>query len=407
MSHQSNHHGGGRGEITMGKRVGMEVSIAAAEAVKQANVDVISAYPITPQTHIVEHLSDLVANGELDAEFFCVESEHSAMSICIGSEAVGARSFTCTSAQGLALMAEMTYIASGLRLPILMIIANRTLSSPLSIWNDHSDTMMIRDCGWIQFFVENGQEVYDHVFISYRIGEDRSVLFPVIINMDGFILSHVIEPIELIEQEKIDQFLPPYQPLHPLHPDRPITMGAFALPSIFAETKKAQEVALRASLPKILEVWKAFGDMTGRYYYPIETYRAEDAETLLVTMGSISETASAAVDQMREEGRSVGLVKIRLWRPFPFEAFKKATLHAKNLVVIDRCVSVGGPGGPVASEVKAAIYGEPLRPSVYNFVAGISGRDVAPFDFVKMVDKAEIEIEEGNKEGYEMYGVRE
>ncbi len=391
----------------MGKRVGMEVSIAAAEAVKQANVDVISAYPITPQTHIVEHLSDLVANGELDAEFFCVESEHSAMSICIGSEAVGARSFTCTSAQGLALMAEMTYIASGLRLPILMIIANRTLSSPLSIWNDHSDTMMIRDCGWIQFFVENGQEVYDHVFISYRIGEDRSVLFPVIINMDGFILSHVIEPIELIEQEKIDQFLPPYQPLHPLHPDRPITMGAFALPSIFAETKKAQEVALRASLPKILEVWKAFGDMTGRYYYPIETYRAEDAETLLVTMGSISETASAAVDQMREEGRSVGLVKIRLWRPFPFEAFKKATLHAKNLVVIDRCVSVGGPGGPVASEVKAAIYGEPLRPSVYNFVAGISGRDVAPFDFVKMVDKAEIEIEEGNKEGYEMYGVRE
>jgi len=407
MSHQSNHHGGGRGEITMGKRVGMEVSIAAAEAVKQANVDVISAYPITPQTHIVEHLSDLVANGELDAEFFCVESEHSAMSICIGSEAVGARSFTCTSAQGLALMAEMTYIASGLRLPILMIIANRTLSSPLSIWNDHSDTMMIRDCGWIQFFVENGQEVYDHVFISYRIGEDRSVLFPVIINMDGFILSHVIEPIELIEQEKIDQFLPPYQPLHPLHPDRPITMGAFALPSIFAETKKAQEVALRASLPKILEVWKAFGDMTGRYYYPIETYRAEDAETLLVTMGSISETASAAVDQMREEGRSVGLVKIRLWRPFPFEAFKKATLHAKNLVVIDRCVSVGGPGGPVASEVKAAIYGEPLRPSVYNFVAGISGRDVAPFDFVKMVDKAEIEIKEGNKEGYEMYGVRE
>lgn len=391
----------------MAKRVGMEVSIAAAEAVKQANVDVISAYPITPQTHIVEHLSEIVANGEMDAEFFCVESEHSAMSICIGSEAAGARSFTCTSAQGLALMAEMTYIASGLRLPILMIISNRTLSSPLSIWNDHSDTMMIRDCGWIQFFVENGQEVYDHVFISYRVGEDRSVLFPTIINMDGFILSHVIEPIELIEQEKIDKFLPPYQPLHRLHPDQPITMGAFALPAIFAETKKAQEVALRASMPKILEVWKEFGDMTGRYYNPVETYKAEDAETLLVTMGSIGETASVAVDQMREEGRSVGLVKVRLWRPFPFEALKQATLHAKNLVVIDRCVSVGGPGGPVASEVKAAIYGEPLRPSVYNFVAGISGRDVAPFDFIKMVDKAEIEIDEGRKDGYEIYGVRE
>src|SRR4030043_3265 len=334
----------------MGKRIGMEVSIAAAEAVKQANVDVISAYPITPQTHIVEHLSEIVANGELDAEFFCVESEHSALSVCVGAAATGSRTFTCTSSQGLALMSEITYITSGLRLPMLMIVANRTLSAPLSIWNDHSDAMMIRDCGWVQYFVENGQEVYDHVFISYRLGEDRKVLFPVIINMDGFVLSHVIEPIELIEQEKIDQFLPPYQPLYRLHPDQPITMGAFALPAIFAETKKAQEMALRASM---------------------------------------------------------GLVKIRLWRPFPFEALKQATLHAKNLVVIDRAISVGGPGGPVASEVKAAIYGEPIRPSVYNFAAGISGREVTPFDFIKMVDKAEIEIEEGKKEGFEIYGVRE
>jgi len=391
----------------MGKRVGMEVSIAAAEAVRQANVDVVSAYPITPQTHIVEHLSDLVANGELDAEFFCVESEHSALSVCVGSQATGARSFTCTSSQGLALMSEITYIASGLRLPIVMILSNRTLSSPLSIWNDHSDVMSIRDCGWIQVFTENGQEVYDHVFIAYRLAEDRKVLLPVIVNMDGFTLSHVIEPIEFIEQEKVDQFLPPYQPLHRLHPDNPVTMGAFALPSIFAEAKKAQEVVLLASMSKILETWKAFGDMTGRYYKPVETYRAEDAETLLVTMGSCGETASVAVDQMREEGRSVGLVKLRLWRPFPFDDFKKATLHAKQLVVIDRAISIGGPGGPVASEVKAAIYGHDNRPDVYNFVAGISGRDVSPSDFIKMVDKAEIEIEEGKKDGYEIYGVRE
>jgi pyruvate ferredoxin oxidoreductase alpha subunit len=390
----------------MGKRVGMEVSIAAAEAVKQANVDVISAYPITPQTHIVEHLSELVANGEMDAEFFCVESEHSALSVCVGAAATGARTFTCTSSQGLALMSEITYIASGLRLPILMILSNRTLSAPLSIWNDHSDTMSIRDCGWVQFFVENGQEVYDHVFVSYRLAEDKKVLFPVIINMDGFILSHVIEPIELIQQEKIDQFLPPYQPVHQLHPDHPVTMGAFALPSIFAETKKAQEEALRSSMPKILETLKAFGDMTGRYYHPVESYRTEDADTLLVTMGSCGETASVAVDKMREEGRSVGLVKIRLWRPFPFDDLKKATLHAKQLVVIDRAISVGACG-PVASEVKAALYGGDQRPSVYNFVAGISGRDVTPSDFVKMVDKAEIEIEEGNKEGFEIYGVRE
>ncbi len=391
----------------MGKRVGMEVSIAAAEAVKQANVDVVSAYPITPQTHIVEHLSELVANGEMDAEFFCVESEHSALSVCVGSEATGARSFTCTSSQGLALMSEITYIASALRLPIVMIISNRTLSAPLSIWNDHSDVMSIRDCGWVQFFTENGQEVYDHVFIAYRLGEEREVLLPVIVNMDGFILSHVIEPIEMIEQEKVDQFLPPYQPLHRLHPDRPVTMGAFALPSIFAETKKAQEVVIRSSMSKIIEVWKEFGDLTGRYYNSIETYRSEDADTLLITMGCFGETASVAVDQMREEGRSVGLVKIRLWRPFPFEEFKKATLHAKQLVVIDRAVSVGGPGGPVASEVKAALYGYDSRPSVYDFVAGISGRDVTPSDYIKMVDKAEIEIEEGNKEGYEIYGVRE
>ncbi len=390
----------------MAKRVGMEVSIAAAEAVKQANVDVISAYPITPQTHIVEHLSELVANGEMDAEFFCVESEHSALSVCVGAAATGARTFTCTSSQGLALMSEITYIASGLRLPMLMIISNRTISAPLSIWNDHSDTMSIRDCGWIQFFVENGQEVYDHVFVSYRLSEDRNVLFPVIINMDGFILSHVIEPIQLIEQEKIDQFLPPYQPLHRLHPDHPVTMGAFALPSIFAEAKKAQEEALRSSMPKIAETWKAFGDMTGRYYHPIETYKAEDADTLLVTMGSFGETASVAVDKMREEGRSVGLVKIRLWRPFPFVDFKEATLRAKQLVVIDRAISVGACG-PVASEVKAALYGSDQRPSVYDFVAGISGRDVTPSDFVKMVDKAEIEIEEGNREGFEIYGVRE
>jgi pyruvate ferredoxin oxidoreductase alpha subunit len=390
----------------MGKRVGMEVSIAAAEAVKQANVDVISAYPITPQTHVVEHLSELVANGELDAEFFCVESEHSALSVCLGSSATGARSFTCTSSQGLALMSEITYIASALRLPIVMIIANRTLSAPINIWNDHSDVMSIRDCGWIQFFAENGQDVYDHVFIAYRLAEDRNVLLPVIINMDGFTLSHVIEPIELIDQEKIDQFLPPYKPVLSLHPDRPVTMGGIALPGIFTETKKAQEVAIRSSMPKILDTWKAFGGMTGRHYRPIETYKAEDAGTLLVTMGSFGETASAAVDKMREEGRSVGLVKIRLWRPFPFAAFKNASCNAKQLVVIDRAISVGACG-PVASEVKAALYEGDQRPSIYNFVAGLGGRDVAPSDFVKMVDKAEIEIEEGNKEGFEIYGVRE
>ncbi len=391
----------------MSKRVGMEVSIAAAEAVKQANVDVISAYPITPQTHIVEHLSELVANGELDAEFIPVESEHSALSVCLGSEAVGARSFTCTSSQGLALMSEIVYIASSLRLPLVMILANRALSAPLSIWNDHSDVMSIRDCGWIQVFTENGQEVYDHVFHAYRLAEDKEVLFPVMINVDGFGLTHMIEPIEILEQEKIDQFLPPYKPLYSLHPDRPITMGAFGLPAIYTETKKMQEVALWATYPKILETWKALGDLTGRYYNPVEAYHAEDAETLMVTMGSLGETASVAVDMMRDQGRSVGLLKIRLWRPFPFDVFKRLSAGAKQLVVMDRAISVGGPGGPVASEVKAALYGEENRPMIYNFVTGLGGRDVAPSDYIKMVEKAELEIEEGKKDGYEIYGVRE
>jgi len=206
----------------MAIKKGIEVSIAAAEAIKQANVDVIAAYPITPQTHIVEHLAELVNNGELDAEFIPVESEHSAMSVCTGSSAAGARSFTCTSSQGLALMSEIVYITASLRLPIVMLLANRTLSGPLSIWNDHSDVMSIRDCGWIQVFVENGQEVYDHVFISYRVAEDRNCLLPFIVNLDGFILTHVIEPIEFLDQEIVDRYLRPYHPLYRLHPPPPV-----------------------------------------------------------------------------------------------------------------------------------------------------------------------------------------
>lgn len=386
--------------------MGMEVSIAAAEAVKQARVEVVSAYPITPQTHIVEHLSELVANDELDAEFIPVESEHSALSVCIGSEAVGARSFTCTSSQGLALMSEITYIVSSFRLPVVMVVSNRALSAPISIWNDHSDIMLIRDCGWIQLFAENGQDVYDQIFCAYRFAEDHEVLLPVIINMDGFILSHMIEPIELLEQEKVDQFLPRYQPLHRLYPDNPVTMGGIAMPTIFTETKKAQEVVLRSSMSKIEETWRAFKQLAGREYHSVEAYHAEDAETLLVTMGSFGETASTAVDMMRRQGRSVGLAKIRLWRPFPIEDFRNVAQHAKHLVVLDRAVSVGAPAGPVALEVKGAFYGKDPKPSVYNFVAGLSGRDVAPRDFVSMVDKAEIEIEEGKQDGYEIYGVR-
>lgn len=391
----------------MGERVGMEGSIAASEAVRLANTDVVAAYPITPQTHIVEHLSEFVNNGELDAEFIPVESEHSAMSVCIGSSAAGARTFTCTSSQGLALMSEIVYIAPTMRLPIVMVLANRSLSAPISIWNDHTDVMSVRDCGWIQAFVENGQDTFDHVLWAFRVAEDPNVLHPVMINMDGFILTHTIEPVELLDQETVDRFLPPYNPPFRLHPDKPVTMGCITMPGLYTEVKKAQDEALKASMPTILQGWKEFGDLTGRYYNPIEEYRTEDAEVLFVTMGSFGETACVAVDTMREKGKAVGVLKIRLWRPFPFEIFRKSVRKAKTLIVIDRATSYGGPGGPVASELRAALYGERNQPSVVNFIAGLAGRDVAPHDFEKMADLALQGKMKTRQEDYQIYGVRE
>ncbi len=386
----------------MAKQVGMEVSIAAAEAVKLANVDVIAAYPITPQTHIVEHLSELVADGELDAEFVPVESEHSAMSLAVGSQAAGARSFTCTSAQGLALMSEIVFIAASMRLPILMILANRSLSSPLSIWNDHSDVMSVRDCGWIQLFTENSQEVYDHVFIGYKVSENHNVLLPTIINMDGFILTHMFEPVYIEDESVVKQYLPDYVPKFSLHPDKPVTMGAFAMPTLFTEAKMAQNEALKASYPYIMEAWKQWGDLTGRYYNPIEELHTEDAETLLLTMGSFGETAGEAVKAMREQGKKVGLLKLRLWRPFPFEELRRAVSGASKLVVVDRAVSFGGPGGPAASEIRSALYDMDPRPQVHNTIAGLAGRDVTVNDFIQIVESAETK----KTDDYEIYGVR-
>jgi pyruvate ferredoxin oxidoreductase alpha subunit len=370
------------------KRVGMEVSIAAAEAVKLARAEAISAYPITPQTHIVEHLSELVANGELDAEFVPVESEHTALSVCAGTSAVGARTYTSTSAQGLELMHEILFVTSGMRLPIVMSVANRALSAPLSIWNDHSDIMAARDCGWVQIFTENGQEVFDQTILAFKIAEDRRVLIPAIVNLDGFTLSHVVESLFEVSQEMVDQFLPPYQPVHRLHPDEPVTMGAFAMPEVYSEAKKAQDMALRNSYSVILEVWEEWGRLTGRNYHPVETYRMDGAKVSLLTMGSFSEVAMDAVDRMREKGIPVGLLKLRLWRPFPFEDIRKAVQGLEMLVVMDRAISTGGIGGPVASEMKSALYGQAKRPKIISFIAGLGGRDVPPEHFEEMIDQA-------------------
>lgn len=386
----------------MGERVGIEVSIAAAEAVGLCDVDVVAAYPITPQTHIVEHLSELVADGHLDAEFVPVESEHSAMSVCCGSAASGARTFTSTAAQGLALMSEIVYIASSMRLPMVMLVANRALSAPLSIWNDHSDVMMVRDSGWIQIFCENGQDAYDHMFYGFRVAEDPSVSLPVMVNIDGFILTHVIEPIEFWTKEMAAKYLPTFKPLNTLHPDKVVTMGAFGMPEIYAEQKYAHDHALINSRPVIDRAWDELADVCGRRYSAVELYSADDADTLIVAMGSICETASLAVDEMRNAGKKVGLVKLKLWRPFPLDEVRKALGNAKDVVVLDRCVTPGGGSGPVTSEIRSVMYHESKRPNIHCMIAGIGGRDVAPNHVVDMVETA---LKEPSAE-YRIYGVR-
>ncbi|MFC2044745.1 transketolase C-terminal domain-containing protein [Chloroflexota bacterium] len=389
------------------KRVGIEVSLAIAEAVRLADVDVVAAYPITPQTHIVERLAELVANGELDAAYIPVESEHSAMSTCLGSAAVGARVFTATAGQGLELMHEVLYVASSMRLPMVMAVANRALSAPLSIWGDHSDVMAVRDTGWVQIFTENGQEAFDNVLCGFRIAEDSQVLLPVMIHLDGFYLTHMVEPIYLFDESEVAKFIRPYHYPFPLNPDKPVTMGAFAPPFIYSEAKKAQEVNLRASKKVILECWDEFGRLFGRYYQPVEGYHTEGASVLLLTMGSISETAMVAIDKMREEGKDVGLVKLRLWRPFPFEDIRKSVKDAEVLIILDRALSVGGPAGPVCSEVRAALYNELKRPKIVSFVGGLGGREISVAGFEQLVDRG-IEItQKGSKQEFEFFGVRE
>jgi len=391
----------------MAKREGLEVSVAVADAAMLSDVDVVSAYPITPQTHIVEHLAELVANGELNAAYIPVESEHSAMSACLGSSAVGARTFTATAAQGLELMHEVLYVASAMRYPMVMTVANRALSAPISIWGDHSDAMAVRDTGWIQIFVENGQEAVDNVICAFRIGEDKRVLLPVMVHLDGFALTHVIEPIELPEKKDVERFLPPFEYPLPLDPEKPVTMGALGSPFIYTEVKWAQEINLEKSKDVVQEVWQEFGKAFGRTYSPIEQYRTDGAKVLLLTMGSYSETAMVAVDKMRADGKEVGLLKLRLWRPFPYEELRKAVKDIDVLIVLDRAVSFGGPGGPVCSEIKSALYAEEKRPQVIGFVGGLGGRDISMAGFEEMINRG-IEIARtGSEREFEIYGVRE
>jgi len=387
----------------MGKRVGMEVGIAAAEAVGLCNIDVAAVYPITPQSHIAEHLSDIVHDGRIDAEFITVESEHSSISACAGACATGARVYTATSSQGLMLMHEILPIVSAMRLPVVMGNANRAISGPLNIWNDHTDIMPQRDCGWIQMHAENGQEVIDMTIQSFRIAEHPDVMLPTILNMDGFQLTHMIEPLEFPSQEEVNRFLPDRVPYATLHPDRPLSMGCFNMPDIFTETMKAKDTALINAKKTIVKIWNEWGRQFGRHYHPVETYKNKGAETMILTMGSMGETASVAVDELKKKGQSIGLVKVRLWRPFPLDELRAAIQGCKTLIVMDRAISFGGAGGPLATDIKSLLFHDRERPRIVNYIMGLGGRDVAVEDFIAMFERAGKKKEET----YEFYGVRE
>jgi pyruvate ferredoxin oxidoreductase alpha subunit len=391
----------------MAKRVGMEVAIAAAEAVALCNIDVAAVYPITPNTHIAEHLAEIVADGKIDAEFITVESEHSSISACAGASGAGARTYTATSSQGLMLMHEILPIVSAMRLPVVMGLANRAVSGPLNIWNDHSDIMPQSDSGCISFFCENGQEAVDMSIQSFKIAEHKDVMLPVVLNIDGFQLTHMVEAIEIPSQKEVDKFLPPFVPYATLHPDKPLTLGAYAFPDIFTEVMMAKDQALINSKKTILKVWEEWEKQFGRSYKPVETYKTEGADVLLLTMGSMGETASIAVDEMRDKGLPVGLIKLRLWRPFPFEELREALKGAKVVVVTDRAVSYGGPGGPVASEVRSALYRDKNRPFIYNSIIGLGGRDVRVDEFKDMLERGLQAKKKQPKEDYIIYGVRE
>ena len=349
---------------------------ASAIAMKQINPDVVAAFPITPSTEIPQYFSTFVSNGTVDTEFVAVESEHSAMSACIGAEAAGGRAMTATSSNGLALMWEMVYIASSLRLPIVMPLVNRAISGPLNIHNDHSDAMGIRDSGWIMLFSENNQEAYDNLIMAHRIAEHKDVRLPLCVCQDGFITSHSIENIELIEDDKVKNFVGEYKPEHYLLNDKePIAVGPMDLQAYLFEHKYQQANAMRAAKKVILEVAEDFEKMTGRKYSFFEEYRLEDAEIAIICMNSTAGTTKVVVDALREQGVKVGLLKLRVFRPFPAEEIAKAVSHVKALAVLDKAESLNACGGALFTDVTSGLYTNGVQVPTVNYVYGIGGRD--------------------------------
>jgi len=351
---------------------------AVAEALRQTNPDVCAAYPITPATDLMQRFASFVANGQVDTELILVESEHSAMSACIGAAAGGGRVATATSSQGLALMWEMLYIAAGTRLPIIMPVVNRSLSAPLNIHGDHSDAMGARDSGWIQLWSENAQEAYDNTIQAFKIGEHMDIRLPVMVCLDGFIISHSIERAEYLEDSEVKNFVGEYKTLNPLLDiDNPKSFGPLILPDLFHEYKRAQHEVTTKVKDVVLDIAKEFEKISGRKYGLFETYRLEDAEIALVILNSAAGTSKDVVDEFRDRGIKAGLLKPRLFRPFPYEEVADALKHLKAICVMDRADSSGGYG-PVFLEVSSALYHVKKRPRMINKIYGLGGRDYLP-----------------------------
>ncbi|MCP1663092.1 MULTISPECIES: pyruvate synthase subunit PorA [Methanocalculus] len=377
----------------------LEGSHAVAEAVRLCRPQVISAYPITPQTHIVEALAQIVADCRLKADYICVESEFSALSACLGAAAAGSRTYSATTAQGLAMMYEVCFNVAGMRQPIVMTIANRAMSAPLSIWNDQQDSVSLRDSGWIQLYAEDNQEALDLHILAYRVCEDHEILLPAMVCFDGFILSHTYEPVEMPEQEDVDSYLPAHRPYQILDSADPISFGMYATPDYYMEFRYENQRAMLRAKDAIKKYGALFGETFGRDYAGlIEGYHLEDAEIALVAMGSICGTVKDAIDEMRAEGRKVGLLKIRCYRPFPDEEIAEALSHVKTVAVLDKNISLGSKGA-VALEIKDTLYGADI--DVFGYIIGLGGRDIRKKDIRAVVDLAE------KGSGDMFYGLRE
>jgi pyruvate ferredoxin oxidoreductase alpha subunit len=365
------------------KRVFMDGNAAAAEALRLARVQVVAAYPITPQSPIAEGLARACAQGTLNAKYMRVESEHSAMSCCIGAALTGVRVGTATASVGLALMHEMLGVASGLRLPIVMPVVNRSLAAPWSLWCDHTDAMAERDTGWLQFYAEDPQQTLDLTLIAYRIAEHQDVLLPAMVCLDGFFVSHTGAAVIVPEQSEVDEFLQPYQALNlVLDPETPMFVNPLTMSDEFTEIKFQQNVGIDNAELVVTEVMAEFERRFGRHYEPVEFHRCEDAEEVVITLGSMSGTASYAVDLLREKGEKVGLAKVVAFRPFPHALLRERLGGVRRIAVLERATSMGGAGGPVLAEVRSALANLPAR--VDGFVAGLGGRDIPPATFERV-----------------------